>query len=87
MYFWAAVPRVINATFFAFWASFCSVPNKLSSSSNEAIDGERTSSIKACAAGSKASRPLSAAFISRPGINMRLISFVPSKIRLMRVSR
>jgi len=39
------------------------------------------------AAGSKGRLPLSALFIRRPGINRRLISFVPSKMRLMRESR
>ena len=78
---------VINATFFPFFASFCSVASTFSSSSKAGICGANTSSINACAAGSNFNLPLSALFISRPGINIRLISFVPSKIRLMRESR
>ena len=87
MYFCAAVPRVMSATFLAFCASFISAASTASSSSKLGIEGERTSSIKLCAAGRSASFPAIARFINMPGINMRLISFVPSKIRLMRESR
>ena len=87
MYFCAAVPKVISATFFAFCASFISAASTPSSSSNDPIEGDSTSSINFCAAGRRASRPDSALFIMRPGMSMRLISFVPSKMRLMRESR
>ena len=46
-----------------------------------------TSSISRLAAGISASSPLSARFINMPGINSRLISLVPSKMRFTRASR
>ncbi len=55
MYFCAAVPRTISATFFAFFASFASAASTASSSSREGIEGESTSSISPCAAGRSAS--------------------------------
>ena len=87
MYFCAAVPSTISPTFFALATSRASFASTPSSSSSEGRLGDSTSSIKPCAAGSSASLPVMARFISMPGMSMRLISFVPSKMRLMRESR
>ena len=85
--FWAAMPSVARMTFFmpaTCWASASRKPGSCGSTN----DGMPvTSSATARAACRKASSPFSAFFMIMPGTSMRLISLVPSKMRLMRSSR
>ena len=71
--------RVKNAV----GASAIGVP----SSSGIESDGLMISSCSRLAAAMSGSSPLSAFFMSIPGIKRRLISFVPSKMRFTRASR
>ena len=85
MYFCEAAPATSMASFLAFSTSLRSAASVPSSSSP---DGPAiTSSITFLMAGSSASCPLMARFSSHPVMMRRLISLVPSKMRLTRESR
>ena len=86
MYFCVAEPAANKPSFLACATSFRSSVNAPSSSSP--IDGpESTSSISFLMAGMSGNWPVMARFNRNPVMISRLISFVPSKMRLMRASR
>ncbi len=82
-----AVPATSSTTFLNAVHARSSAARTPSSPAVAESDGLMISSCSALAAGMRASSPLSAFFISMPGMRSRLISLVPSKIRLTRASR
>ena len=82
-----AVPATSSTTFLNVMQARDSAVSAPSPSSGMLIDGLMISSCSALAAAISGSSPFSAFFISMPGINRRLISLVPSKMRLTRASR
>ena len=81
-----AVPSTISATFFNA-ATARRSPSSGASDAGSGSDGVRISSCSFFAAGMSGRSPFRARRISMPGISRRLISLVPSKIRLTRASR
>src|SRR5678809_1129699 len=80
-----AVPRTISTTFLKAPTVRQSASSP-SSMDSDAPVGDNSSSWRRLAAGMRPISPLRARRISMPGISMRLISFVPSKIRFTRAS-
>jgi hypothetical protein len=89
MYFCEAAPAVNSASFFAEASMAASRASRSSGPESPSLKdgGDMTSSISLLMAGSSGSWPDIARFIRNPVMMSRLISLVPSKIRLMRESR
>ena len=85
---WLATPAANSAIFFTAASTSASrASNSPASPPASKEGGCITSSISFLIAPSNGSCPLIARFISQPVMIMRLISLVPSKMRLMRASR
>ncbi|MNY28660.1 hypothetical protein D3C86_1626480 [compost metagenome] len=85
--FCTAAPAIINAAFFRFPITFFSAANNVSSSLELKSGIDKISLPTAAAGPMRLSWPFMARFSSISTTSKRLISLVPSKMRLIRLSR